>query len=258
METLVRGHCFLGMLFALLMPYAAGAQAPAAQSSIPDLEGGWVRIDPIGAGSFGGLTAGVPRAVLTAAGAAIEIPRDPDDVDPDDGKPNAAGEPYIVSRGRCGGGGGGGIEPNSAALFIVQTRDEVLITREGPSGRHIYMDGRAHPSSSALGPSATGHSIGRYEDHDLVVETIGLTEGGVTAGGRRTPETRLTERYSLSPDGKRLTITYTWEDPKIYVKPHTYQLQAERLPPDAYAFEGWCDSSDPLTRQSIVPPKQLP
>ena len=95
------------------------------------------------------------------------------------------------------------------------------------------------------------------ENGDLVVETVGLTPGNVTAGGRRSPETVLRERFQLSPDGKRLTITYTWEDPGIYVKPHSYRLFFERLPEGSYAIEDWCDPSDPATRQSIVPPKQL-
>lgn len=90
-----------------------------------------------------------------------------------------------------------------------------------------------------------------------MIETVGLTPGNVTAGGRRTPETRLTERFRLSPGGERLTITYTWNDPKLYQRPHTYAVQFDRLPPGSYAFEGWCDSSDPRQRQSIVPPKQL-
>ena len=106
-------------------------------------------------------------------------------------------------------------------------------------------------------PTALGHSVGHYENGDLIVDTMGLTAGAVTAGGRRTPETRLVERFQVAPDGKRLTITYTWTDPKLYQKPHTYSLEFDRLPEGSYAFEGWCDSSDPLQRQSIVPPAQL-
>jgi hypothetical protein len=66
----------------------------------------------------------------------------------------------------------------------------------------------------------------------------------------------LTERYRLSPDGQRLTITYTWADPKVFVKPHTYEIVAERTAPGSWAFESWCDSSDPSQRLSIVPPVQ--
>ena len=78
----------------------------------------------------------------------------------------------------------------------------------------------------------------------------------VTAGGWRTPETVLTERFRPSAASKRLTITSTWQDPKVYIKPHTYEIVAERTPPGSWAFEGWCDSSDPNQRLSIVPPAQ--
>ena len=53
-------------------------------------------------------------------------------------------------------------------------------------------------------------------------------------------------------------MTYTWDDARLYQKPHTYSIEMERLPPDAYAFESWCDSSDPAQRQSVTPPKQQP
>ena len=63
----------------------------------------------------------------------------------------------------------------------------------------------------------------------------------VTVGWRER-DTVLTERFKLTPDGKRLTITYTWNDPKVYVKPHTYDISFERW--DAgYVFETWCDAS---------------
>jgi hypothetical protein len=222
------------------------------------LEGGWVRLDTSGSGSFGGLTAGFARAVLTPEGAAkIKPQRDPDDVDPDN-RPHKAGEPYIVTQGRCGGFGPGGVEPNSAALFIIPTRDEVLLTREGPGARHIYTDGREHPPLSRVPSAGLGHSTAKWENGDLVIDTIGLNEGGVTAGGWRTPETHLTERYHVEDDGMHMRITFTWTDPKIYAQPHSYSFQFERIPADSYAFENWCDSGDPLQRQSVVPPEQLP
>ncbi len=164
---------------------------------------------------------------------------------------------YIVTGGGCSLPGG--VEPNSSAFHVVQSNDEVLIVREGPVvPRTIYMNGRPHPPLGRWEPTATGHSVGRYENGALVIETVGLTAGGVPGGGRRTPETKLTEHYTPSADGKRLTMQYTWDDPKIYQKPHTYQLMAERVQGGGWAFEDWCDSSDPTQQQSIVPPKQLP
>jgi hypothetical protein len=98
--------------------------------------------------------------------------------------------------------------------------------------------------------------VGRYDGNVLVVETVGLTPGAVVAGGQRTPETRLTERFEVAPDGGRMTITYTWQDPKIYQKPHTYTYHFDRLPPGSYVFEDWCDASDPIERQGVAPPPQ--
>lgn len=229
----------------------------AGSSPIPDLEGGWVRLDVAGSGTFSGLGAGFERAVLTSEGQvqAKAAPVAPPRFDFASGTPKGTGEAYIVTDGACTQPGG--VEPNSAAWHLVQSADEVLIVRENPDpGRHIFMDGRRHPDLSRWTPSANGHSTGRYDNGELVVDTIGLTAGAVTAGGRRTPETRLTERFRLSPDAARLTITYTWEDSRLYQRPHTYFLEFERLPRDAYAFESWCDSSDPKQRQSIVPPEQ--
>ena len=61
--------------------------------------------------------------------------------------------------------------------------------------RHIYLDGRAHPSPWT--PTPAGHSVGRYEGNTLVVETTGFTPGGVPGGGVRTAETVLVERFEV-------------------------------------------------------------
>ena len=249
-------------LLALLFGASAASITTAQQPAIPDLGDGWVRIDTEGSGDFGGLTSKFAPAVLTPAAAAelkkAAAPPPRFDYARDASTPRAEGEAYIVTEGRCGQALGGGVplEPNSAAFFMTQTRDKVLITREGAGARYLYLDGRPHPNLASWTPTNQGHSVARYEQGDLIVETIGINAGNVTAGGRRTPETKLTERFHLSADGQRLTITYTWTDPKIYVKPHSYSLHFDRLPPGNYAIEDWCDASDPRTSQSIVVPKQ--
>jgi hypothetical protein len=234
------------------------AQRGAQTATIPDLSGGWLLLDAEGSGSFDGRAQRFPPAALTPAGQAMAVRGDGRNVTPNGGNtvPHQAGEAYVVNNGACTpeGTGGSAIDPNSTAFFLLQSKDEVLMVREGPGGRRIHLDGRGHPAK--LPPSMYGHSIGHYEGNALVVDTVGLPEGAVQGGGRRRPETRLTERYQLTPDGKHLTITYTWDDPVLYVRPHTYEHSFERLPADSYAFETWCDSSDPLQRQSVVPPKQ--
>ena len=238
----------------------ASGQQPASPG-VPDLSGGWVRVDE-GSGSFDGTVAKHPPAALTPAGRALVVRGDGRNVIPADASSrpaNQAGQPYIVNDGACTpeGTGGSAINHNSTAMFLLQSKDEVLMVREGPGGRRFHMDGRAHPNLARFTPSLYGHSTGRYEGKALIVETTGLSVGNVPGGGRRRPETRLSERLELTPDGKYLTITYTWDDPVLYGRPHTYQYAFERLPEGSYALETWCDSSDPLQRQSIVPPAQV-
>jgi hypothetical protein len=268
----------LSILVSLLLmavPVGRSSAAPQ-QSASPDrrIEGDWVRVDYEGAGSFGGLNATVAPAQLLpgvtmagrgggggrgaggARGGARGAP-------PQNSGPNPEGVPYIVVQQPCGGGGGRGngallINPDSGGVHIVEHKDEVIFAGERGGVRHIFLDGRAHPNNWA--PTGAGHSVGRYEGNVLVVETVGLTAGGVVAGGLRSPETRLIERFEVSPDGKRMTLTYTWDDPKIYQKPHSYHYIFERAPAPAgvsYALEEWCDASDPIEQQSIVPPKQV-
>ena len=242
-------QCFLLLLIFL------AAQLVYAQETtrIPALSWGYVRIDPAGSGSFDGLTADFEPARLVEG---FTLP--PRQQRPEVTRENGA---LVVTEGRCDGPPG--LEPNSAGFWYIQTPDEVMIlseyaapTHKTAQRRRIYLDGRPHPDLARWTPTGAGHSIGWYEDGDLVVETIGLTRGGVTAGGYKTPETRLTERFHVLPEERRMTITFTWEDPKIYAAPHSYTYYLERLPDDATALEGWCDSGDPESRYSVAPPEQ--
>lgn len=247
-----------------------GALAVAQRPAAPDLsiEGHWVRTDPNGSGSFGGLTDSFTPAELTPAArtsrAAGPGPRGGGPGPAAGARPNPAGVPYIVVERPCAGaaaGRGNGalmITPDSGGIHIVEHKDKVVLAGERGGVRHVYLDGRAHPPASRRVPTPAGHSVGHYEGRALVVETVGLTPGAVVAGGMRSPETRLTERFEVSADGAMLTIAYRWDDPKIYVKPHAYSLHFDRLPAGSYAFEDWCDASDPVERQSIVPPEQRP
>jgi hypothetical protein len=197
----------IGILLSLTIASTLAAQQQAA-APVPDIEGGWVRVDVDGSGSFGALASRFPRAVLTPAAQAAAAEQAKRAAQPrfdfarDASLPRLPGGGYVVTDGSCTQPGG--VEPNSAAFHVVQSREQVLIVRENPGlPRTIYLDGRAHPDLSRLTPTVVGHSTGRYEAGVLVVETIGLTSGNVTAGGWRTPETRLTERYDLSSDRRR-------------------------------------------------------
>ena len=239
------------------------------------IEGHWVRADTAGSGSFGGLASSLPQAQLTPEALAASRAGGPGrgagagggpvrgGGPPAAARPNAVGVPYIVVERPCGNNPGRGngalmVNPDSGGIHIIEHKDEVILAGERGGVRHVYMDGRPHPKLEGWTPTPAGHSVGRYDGAALIVDTVGFTPGGVVAGGQRTAETRLTERFEVSPDGMTMTITYTWDDPKIYQKPHTYSYVFDRLPPNSYAFEDWCDAGDPIERQSIVPPPQRP
>jgi hypothetical protein len=256
----------------LTMAIALAAPAPQGPPAAwQRLEGAWVRTDPEGSGSFGGLGSNIPAARLKpgvsaaggrgnrggGAGGGRGAPAAPATA-----APHKEGDPYIAVAQPCGGGGAGRsggallINPDSGGVHFVVSKDEIIFAGERGGVRHIYMDGRGH--SSTWTPTGAGHSVGHFEGDVLVVETVGLTPGAVPGGGVRSPATRLIERFQVAPDGKTMTLTYTWDDPAIYEQPHTYRYIFDRAPGDpAYALEEWCDASDPIEKQSIVPPKQI-
>ena len=103
---------------------------------------------------------------------------------------------------------------------IIQTSDLVLILFEGNihSYRQVFLDGRGHPTD--LDPTWFGHSIGKWEGDELVVDTVGFN--GKTwldlAGHPTSDQLHVIERYSR-PDSGHLKLVITIEDPVMYTKP---------------------------------------
>ena len=260
----------LGLTLAMIAAHAAGVHGQQRQetATLPDFSGLWNRLDTGGGGSYGGIDLMFPKAQLLPEAQAKLPPEQDQGLDPNAAAPAlvrlangayltpqaaAAGGPSPMA-GRCNIGGFGGVDINSAGMAIAQSRDEVVIARDGGAGgRRIYID-KTMPDVSRITPSATGYSVARWDKGALVVTTTGFTPGLVSFGrGWRERDTMLTEKFTLTPDGKRLTITYTWADPKVYVKPHTYAISFERWD-TGYVFENWCDASidHPENYTSIV------
>jgi len=248
------------------------------QSSAPNmmLEGDWVRTDTNGSGDFGGLNANVAKAQLTPEGEALAAragrgrggrggrgPGAPPAAAPAPGAketPHAAGQAYVLVSMPCAGmpgNGMGSFNPDSGGFHLIVSKTEVVWAQERGGSRIIYTDGRPHPDvTNAAHP--VYNSTGHFENGVLVVDTIGLpTGGGIPGGAVRGPNTHLTERFEVSPDGQHMKIVYTYSDPSLYVAPHSYTYTFDRATPGpTYAFEEWCDASDPIESQSIVPPTQ--
>jgi hypothetical protein len=57
---------------------------------------------------------------------------------------------------------------------------------------------------------------------------VGFNERGITAvpgGGFRTARSRLAEQYRLSADGQQLVVTFTWTDPTVFRRAHSYAFR---------------------------------
>ncbi len=105
------------------------------------------------------------------------------------------------------------VSSGTRSVEIGET-DVTIRSRTENSGRIIYVDGRSHPELTE--PSNQGHSIGRWEDGVLVVDTIHFTEHlvgnafGVPSGF----EKHLTEQFALSEDGTEISYSFSIEDPE--------------------------------------------
>ena len=92
--------------------------------------------------------------------------------------------------------------------------------------RTIWTDGRGHPDTGE--PTRQGHSIGRWDDGVLVVETTRFAASRSTLPGTGLPSgerKRVVERYALSEDGTRVSIDVRLEDPEFLAEPFTYTLE---------------------------------
>jgi len=123
---------------------------------------------------------------------------------------------------------------------FVHTTDLIVILYEGLLGyRQIFMDGRGHPED--LDPSWLGHSIGRWEDDVLVVDTVGFNDRGWTGQSHpRSEEFHVIERYQRTSYGD-MELELTMEDPAVYKEPWVRQMPIY-LAPNEELLEFVCEN----------------
>jgi hypothetical protein len=101
---------------------------------------------------------------------------------------------------------------------ITQTETEIKMLY-GSMGieRTIHLDMSAHPA--AIEPTLAGHSIGRWENDVLIVDTVGFAPGILLADGRvpHSGELHVVERFTVDPEKWALRREYTAEDPLYFV-----------------------------------------
>jgi hypothetical protein len=106
-----------------------------------------------------------------------------------------------------------------------------VMTWTGPVLRDVWMDGRTHPPPTEA--FYQGHSVGWYEDGDLVVETANFTfDPDGLDDHAHLPSSQMkkvTERYKkLSADMISMTVTH--EDSLFLKSPFTWTMELKKAP----------------------------
>lgn len=110
--------------------------------------------------------------------------------------------------------------PPGLATSIRQDGNKVIIYHETMDfTRTVHLDMSEHPSNVA--PSEMGHSIGRFDGDDLIIETAAFSAGVLVGSTLHTEQMVLHERLSITEDTDRLRIEWTMIDPTFYSEPLT-------------------------------------
>jgi hypothetical protein len=116
---------------------------------------------------------------------------------------------------------------------IEVSENKVVMRFEGAVGvlmqREVHLDQTTHPAG--LTPSLMGHSIGRWEDGALVIDTVAFTASDIgSIGMPSTTDKHLVERLALTDDQLQLEYSFTLEDPTYLQQPATYSALWDHRP----------------------------
>jgi len=105
-------------------------------------------------------------------------------------------------------------------MYFIQNPKQVwMIWQRDHMVRRVYLTDK---HSDNVKPSWFGESIGRYENGELVVDTVGLSTRNSYIDNLRTPHTEkehVIERFKLSADGNTLEASVIVEDPDTFNEP---------------------------------------
>ena len=97
-----------------------------------------------------------------------------------------------------------------------------------------------------------GRASAKFEGDALIIESNGYpaskwglgAEVQVLGSGKdvpSSPQKTVTERYTVSPDGRTLVLDYTVNDPAYLTKPYAGRLELTRVPDNATLYPYECD-----------------
>lgn len=122
------------------------------------------------------------------------------------------------------------IMSNPLPFEFVDAGDEIhLRIEEYDLLRVIHLD----PDVVATSPSILGHSVGRWEEGDLVVTTTQINFMHYGSGIALSADVDVLERFELSDDERRLDYTLTVTDPETFTEPLTARRHWVWMPGEA-------------------------
>ena len=143
---------------------------------------------------------------------------------------------------------------------IEQLSDRVIITYEKDAVvRTVWLDGHGHPAANGNDFSVQGHSTGRYEDDELLIETthFAYDPSGLEDRPPMVPSStskRTVERYSREDD--QLTVEIDVYDRLFLTEPLYFRLQ---FAPTDTPLVDWlpCDPEHARNALRYIPDEEL-
>jgi len=130
------------------------------------------------------------------------------------------------------------------ATTLRQVNSEIFIYHESMDlTRTIHMNMTEHPSD--IQPSIMGHSIGRFEDGTLIVDTAAFTEGVLYGSTLHTDQMTMEERISVKEDTGELLISWVVNEPVYYTEPLTGSQRLQSTKQKIIRYD--CIPGEPVT-----------
>jgi hypothetical protein len=126
-------------------------------------------------------------------------------------------------------------------LQFLITPEETDVIVAGREIRHIYTDGRAHPSADDVWPTPWGDSVGKWEGHVLTVDTVAVKSG--TFPPLVSEHARYTERIRMV-SADRMEDEITVVDPAALTKEWKATIPYQRVAGLDRMVHGDCNEND--------------
>ncbi len=197
------GSSFTMRSYAAETQFAPNRVAPLASGATRSVFGNWIRPTLSGGGGLGRSTG---QDSITPEGERARAA-----YDPIHDNPVLRCDPTSPVRNWRAPGLVTSIRQVNSQIFIYHETMDVT--------RTIHMNLREHPAD--VEPSSLGHSIGRFENGSLVIDSGNFKAGVIFGSDLHTADMTMTERLTVNPDTGDLEVAWSIVDEAYYSEPLT-------------------------------------